>query len=291
MRREFLKGTVMKIAFTSDLHVNSSSENHDIIPAIRKKLDDNPPDVFIIAGDISSNLTDIETTLGMFRGLPSVKFFVPGNHDIWVEDEYTSDIKYFDNLPKICREAGFHPLWLQPYTIGDTGFCGTMGWYDLSLRSTLVNFTDADYAKKRFFLFTWMDKVRMRFYRDSRVLDNAELTELLLERFIADCEDVSPKTNRIISVFHHLPFRNPIVYNGKPQWDYFAAFFGSARFGEYILSNPKIARVICGHYHRRKSLDIAPGLVLHLSPFGYYEREGDRPFSRWISKRLSYINI
>jgi hypothetical protein len=286
----------MTVAYTSDIHINSSAENSELVNAIRVRLAEVPPDIFILAGDISSSIADIRRAFEFFSDIPCIKLFVPGNHDIWTEDGITSDGKYFELLPKLCEEHGVHPLWMEPYPYGGTVFCGSMGWYDLSLRTHLVPFTDEDYAKKRYHLLTWMDKLRVRFHGGGRVLSDGELTDMLLERYIADCEKSAAKADRIISVFHHLPFREAVDYIGRPGWDYFSAFYGSARFGEYILSNPKISHTFCGHYHRKKSLDIpAPdtsgALSLFMSPFGYYEREGDKPFGEWIKKRLSILKI
>lgn len=286
----------MTIAFTSDIHINSSAENSALINAIYLRVRETFPDIFILAGDISSSLADIRSTFAFFRDIPSIKLFVPGNHDIWIEDDNTSDRKYFELLPSLCEEHGVHPLWIEPYTYRNTVFCGSMGWYDLSLRSRLVPFTDEDYAKKRYRLLTWMDKLRVRFSSDGRLLSDDELTGMLLERYISDCEKSSATADRIISVFHHLPFREAVDYLGRPGWDYFSAFYGSARFGSYILSNPKISHIFCGHYHRKKSLDIpspisSGALSLFMSPFGYYEREGDKPFSKWIKNRLSILKI
>ena len=96
----------MKIAFISDLHVDSLPEPSHIVYAIRNRLLAIGPDVFIIAGDVAAHSQLFENTLRAFSELPCEKLLVPGNHDIWVETTSLqkgihSGIKYTEIIPQI----------------------------------------------------------------------------------------------------------------------------------------------------------------------------------------------
>ena len=49
---------------------------------------------------------------------------------------------------------------------------------------------------------------------------------------------------------HHLPFRELVPDSDDPTWAFASAFMGSERFGEVLLSEPKVRYVFCGHSHR-----------------------------------------
>ena len=131
----------MKIAYTSDIHVDMSEANHGLIDALIDRLVSVKPDVFIIAGDISQSLEKIAETLDRFSKAPGRKMLVPGNHDIWIDSKsrlrqgIDSTVKYENLIPAVCSEFGFEFLPAGPITIGDIGFAGTMGWYDYSFRN------------------------------------------------------------------------------------------------------------------------------------------------------------
>ena len=101
----------MRIAYTSDLHVDISQRNWELIPYLAEILKMIDPDVFVIAGDISSELGDLEYALESFSGLMCLKLFVPGNQDIWVlseqmqENGHDSYEKYYFYLPEVCRRS------------------------------------------------------------------------------------------------------------------------------------------------------------------------------------------
>ena len=131
----------MKISFISDLHANRIPDCFQLMDQIRKKLFSINPDVFIIAGDVAASIRLFEQVLHTFACIPCPKLFVAGNHDIWIESStmlrkgINSTVKYYELIPSICERNGFTCLGQCPCIIDGTGFAGTIGWYDYSLRN------------------------------------------------------------------------------------------------------------------------------------------------------------
>lgn len=288
----------MLIAFTSDIHIDNSKENSLILEYLLESLLKEPPDVFIIAGDVSQHLTIINKALSILKDIKVEKLFIPGNHDIWKEDiNNNSYLKYFSLLPRVVAENNFYPLWLKPVIFQDTGFCGSMGWYDYSLANKdKTLFSEQDYQQKQMQKTTWMDKHYVRFLVDDKLLSDKEITDLLYNRFVEQCESIYDKCQKIIAVFHHLPFREMVHYKSNPQWDYFNAFMGAEKFGQYLKSKPKIKLVIAGHSHYKTKLVIPhthaqSSLIALSSPYGYFATEGFRPVEKWYQDRLTYLQV
>jgi putative phosphoesterase len=285
----------MIIAYTSDIHIDTSKENFMTLKRMRQKLKQKEPDIFIIAGDIGAYLTSVQDALSVFRDLDIKKIFIPGNHDIWKEDGHNSYEKYFFLLPDIARENNFIPLWIKPIVINGIGFCGSMGWYDYSLRNPKMRFSMKDYARKEYNGSVWMDKNNALFVDKEKRMRDTEITELLYRRFVKDCESIYHKSRIIIAVLHHVPFKEMIHTKNKPDWDYFSAFMGSTKFGEYLLKKKKGKLVISGHQHVKKKVEIkrflGRGSIISIaSPFGYFFAS-KYPVEKWYSEMLSFISL
>lgn len=287
----------MILAFTSDFHIDTSKENFMILKRIKQKLELKNPDVFIIAGDIGAYLSSVQDALSVFRNLDLKKIFIPGNHDIWKEGNGSSYEKYFSLLPEIARENNFIPLWLKPIVINGIGFCGSMGWYDYSLRNSKMRFTVKDYIHKEYNGSMWMDKQNANFVNQKKRMKDTEITELLYRRFVNDCESIYRNSRKIVVVFHHVPFKEMLLYKNRPDWDYFSAFMGSEKFGKYLLRKNKVKLVISGHQHLKKRteirrfLNLGSTIISTASPFGYFLIEGKYPVEKWYDERLSFIRM
>ncbi len=225
-----------------------------------------------------------------------IKIFIPGNHDIWKEEIHNSYEKYFSLLPKITRENNFSPLWIKPIVINGIGFCGSMGWYDYSLRNPKMRFSMQDYERKEYNGSIWMDKFNVSFINKNKRMRDTEITELLYMRFVNDFESIYHKSKNIITVFHNVPFKEMVRYNNKPDWDYFSSFMGSEKFGKYLLRKSKIKLVISGHQHTKKKVEIrrflSRGSIISIaSPFGYFLTNGKYSAEKWYNERLSFIKV
>ena len=155
----------MRIAFTSDLHTDHHAANRLVWQAMVARLEELAPDIFICCGDVSAEEKQFGMTLMALEQVTCPKLLVPGNHDVWIQNAawrrrgITSAQKYYRLLPALCRAAGVHPLWLEPYVLGDVAFCGSLGWYDYSLRNVALDafITGEDYRRKTFQGRVWND--------------------------------------------------------------------------------------------------------------------------------------
>lgn len=287
----------MKIAYTSDIHIGNSKENSMIPDQIYNTLKNNIPDVFILAGDISRSSKHLEKTLAVLKTLSCIKLFVPGNHDIWIDEGcLNSYTKYVKLLPDIAQKNGFIPVWIEPLVYKGYGFCGSMGWYDYSFKDKHLDVSDEKYADKIYNGYTWMDKVYARFIRDGRYLTDKEITHLLFSDFTKQYEKVSKESEKVIALFHHIPFREFLVYRKESRWNFFNAYMGSSCFGDFLQKKQKIRLVICGHSHNKLDIKIPRQAGKNpinavLSPFGYFRVDGVWPISRWYSERLSFFEV
>lgn len=286
----------MKIAFTSDIHCDSSNENQKLPYVIKERFTSKPADVFVLAGDIGANLETVSNTLSVLKSLPMKKILVIGNHDIWKEHGINSYQKLYRYLPKIASENNFHPLWIEPLIYNGIGFCGNMGWYDYSFRNPKLEIPLEHYKNKHYEFLIWMDKVYVRFTPRLKRLTDQEITQRLFNEFIRHYEAIQSKTETVVAVFHHTPFRQAIIYTDNKIRDYYCAFLGSQRFGEYILTTNKIKLVIFGHLHHSKRLELPTvqgdrKITAISSPFGYFSHEGMPDIDSWVDERLSYLEI
>src|SRR5687767_5565587 len=113
-----------RVAITADLHFghrhpDGSAATH----ALAGDLFHDPPDLFVIAGDIGAG-DEFERCLDLFADLPCRKALVPGNHDVWVRsDDPRGDslTVYRDHLPRAADARGFHYLDAGPLVLPDAG--------------------------------------------------------------------------------------------------------------------------------------------------------------------------
>src|SRR5215470_8522478 len=78
---------MMKVAFTSDLHIDITSHNRKLLPYLAEEIERISPDALVLAGDIANTLSDWDVALEAFQHLAFMKFIAPGNHDIWIESK------------------------------------------------------------------------------------------------------------------------------------------------------------------------------------------------------------
>jgi hypothetical protein len=179
---------------------------------------------------------------------------VPGNHDVWRNDT-DSRAKYEDLLPRLAREAGFHMLDTGPLVVGRTGFVGSIGWYDYSMRNPDLGLTTEQYEAKRVRgLATWNDLHFVNWPWSDR-----EFTDRCLTRLQQHHDQVADRADRLVAVIHHLPFRELLYGPAAPPYEFCRAYMGSVRFGEMFCGWPALRHVLCGHRHGHDRLRM-PGL-------------------------------
>ena len=294
----------MLLAFTSDLHTDAHAANRQVWQEMVAILRDMQPDVFVCCGDIAADAQQFGVTVFALEHLPCAKLFVPGNHDIWVQNPawvqrgITSQQKYYQLLPALCRAAGVHPLWLEPYVHGDIAFCGTMGWYDYSLRNAAFDgeISTQDYHRKHFQDRQWNDR---RFVvwpaphtepTTPASLSDEALTAHMVSELSQQLQRGQQLARRIVAVTHMLPFRAMMQYQQDARADYFGAFMGSVLFGDLLQSFPEVHLVLSGHTHRKMSLQVGHTTV-YTSPLGYARQWHGQTPQAVARDRLGFLHL
>ena len=292
----------MKIAFISDLHVDSSPQCFALLKDLVHTLMTVQPDVFIIAGDIAASTSLFERSLQHFADVPCKKLLVPGNHDIWVDSPASlqqgihSGVKYDEIIPGICERNGFTCLGAAPRVIEGIGFAGTIGWYDYTLRNknyddtfSLETYRAKHYGER----FTWNDLKFARWMDDggTRLKCDEEVAaemEASLGKQLASLSHQG--ITRTVVVTHHVPFREMILYPNLLPFDFFSAYMGSNGLGDVIASHQTVCRVICGHSHIKSAVAM-DRFTAAKSPLGYYREWRTANREQLITERLSCVEI
>src|SRR5438132_14213303 len=99
----------LRLAVTADLHWGHGPRGDRASLLLRDFLLSHPPDVLLLAGDQGTR-EHFDQCLELFADLRCVKALVPGNHDLWVEDNDPrgdSLSVYQQHLPRVCAAHGF----------------------------------------------------------------------------------------------------------------------------------------------------------------------------------------
>ena len=278
----------MKIGLISDLHTDATEANKAIVPHIINAVRDANLDVFVLAGDVTPNLSEFYEVLGEFADadLACQKLFVPGNHDIWVgkKANMTSEQKC-GVLSDICQDHGFHSLTDSPYVVDKIGFCGTIGWYDYTYASDTYHFTTEQYAEKQLMKSVWSDKLYAKW---------SDIDENIAHRFEKELErqihSVKNTVQRIVVVTHHVPFRECIRYRGELPWDYFSAFMGSEGLGRICLQEPLVSHALFGHTHNVVNQQVENVRTI-CAPIGYLQETPLEKLRAFAEQRFTCFSL
>ncbi len=264
-----------------------------------KLLGELDPDVFIFAGDVSPNRLDVKCFLEGLVGVKASKFFVCGNHDIWVSiaeqiKGHNSFTKYCSDLRKLCEKNDFHYLQKQPIIISDTAFAGTIGWYDYSTRNESLDhvFSMQDYVSNQSFVGSWNDGQYAYWTKNPESL--LRLTDIEVSRvFCSDLADqllrVRGKVKQAVAVTHIVPFKELVRYKGDPYFDFFSAFIGNVNLGKVIADSKIVKYAVCGHTHFPAEIEIG-SVQCACSPIGYLnDFQGD--LGEYIAERLKCFEL
>ncbi|MBN2025399.1 MAG: metallophosphoesterase [Actinobacteria bacterium] len=286
----------MRIAYTSDLHVDISQRNWELVPYLAKVLKIIDPDVFVIAGDVSPELGDLEYVLDCFSGLQCPRLFIPGNQDIWVLSEemqekgHDSYEKYYFYLPDACRRNGFTPLWMEPMVLGGVGFVGSIAWYDHAGPGA----DSAALPRESHYLLdsVWND-MRWACWSDISMMmegrlwparrPDAEVARefnLRLDQDIeAFCRD--PLISEVVVVTHYPPFE-ALSVAGVP-------FPGSRDLAGILFSHERVTVSISGHIHDKKDLVVRNVRAVRC-PVGYLKWD-QRKYQDVVKDCLEVIHL
>lgn len=294
----------MRIAFTSDLHTDHHEANRVVWEAMLTRLQALQPDVFICCGYVAADETRFGMTLMALERVSCPTLLVPGNHDVWLcnpvwlKRGMTSQDKYYRLLPALCREAGVHPLWLEPYLLDGVAFCGSLGWYDYSLRNTALDtqITLQDYRRQIFQERRWNDQRFVRWMAPGtaetspRRLRDEVVTARMAQELAQQILTLPESVRHVVGVTHMLPFSAMLQYRHEVQGDYFTAFMGSTLLGEVFEACDKVSLVLAGHTHRQMTVQIGHIQAL-TSPLGYMTQWGSQTPALVAQERLRLVEL
>jgi len=260
----------MKLVVTADLHYNVA-RSVEPTRTLAEEICKLEADALLILGDVGGRDSRIVSDcLHLFDRFSGQKFFVAGNHDIWVNPGEDSLERFENALPALCREADFHPLDVEPALVNHVGIVGSMGWYDASFRPARLEIPYRFYEHKvapgaasRLSRYKhlvedlsdvpeaamrvssrWMDGEHVRLS-----MSDLEFCHYLRDRLSQHLETVADQCHTIVVGLHHIPFAQLIPHNDDPNWAFAGAFLGSELFGQAMLDHPKIRYALCAHSH------------------------------------------
>ena len=216
-------------------------------------------DGLVLGGDLFSSFSRLGTALSRLREIVPHVLFLPGNHDLWVNETgsaMNSRQLYETVLPRVAATADVHYLGLNPVKIGDIAFVGVTGWYEDYPQGQLQS-SDATFC-------VWPD-----FASPAEVLAwQADLLETQLR-------EADGMAERIFVITHTVAFLN-LISDGIHED--VRPYMGSERLGEIILRHPKVIYAVSGHLHARFLFSILPRAIpWEISPFGYPNELGKNP--------------
>lgn len=312
----------MRVVFTSDLHIDASEKHCDAVSAIADAARKHGPDVVVIAGDAGNTIAALEETLSCFSRIDARKFFVPGNHDVWIETEdgvlIDSRAKYAKRIPDVCRRMGFHDLGQGPFVAGGVGFVGSLGWYDYSFADPRLGLTEDAYWRGRYGDEIWWDK-KMTYWMPSRRAGAAvDAGDLPAERMRDPelCEDsmvrgalrermrdaevcsemgarleghlraIEGRVDTIVAVIHTLPFLVGLQRSDPPY--YLDAYTGSERLGRILEAHPKVEHCIHGHKHLSGEWTVGR-IRVYRRTLGRIDEDAD--IEGYVAKAIGLIDV
>ncbi|PCK08108.1 MAG: metallophosphoesterase [Alteromonadaceae bacterium] len=174
----------MRIFALSDIHVDYA-ENADWLSKL--SLNDYQQDALILAGDVCESFSGTLSCLELLKNKFRYVFFVPGNHDLWLEKGGSENsIEKFD---KLIQSAQAMDVITQRCSIGEYLFVPLWSWYDYSFGPL------TDYLK-----LAWMDFNRCRW--PSELASAADISEYFLAQNAIEPVEGS---YQVISFSHFLP--------------------------------------------------------------------------------------
>lgn len=275
---------MLRIGITSDVHIDMTPVNRALVPHLVEAAAESALDALIICGDVSPSLLHLARFLGAFSSLDCPKFFVAGNHDIWVltPQQVSSEDKY-RALDAVCRECGFHHLPAGPQVVQGLGLCGTIGWYDFSFRCESLNIPLERYEQQRWGRIRWRDRQYARWSGS-----DAEVADRCAEALRHQLASFPPSVRTVLVATHYVPFRECVPYRGKLPHDFFMAFMGSEKLGAVCASNPRVRYVVYGHAHHPQRRSLGPITAL-CSPIGYLFEEPSQGLRAYARERLTVL--
>lgn len=261
----------MKIAFTSDLHLDFNRES-PVEELLLEVLHENKVDRLFIAGDISNTAAKSLNFIQRMNDAGIQTAAVFGNHDYYYTDDFHAQRQAQNVFPCIIDDIGI---------IGDTG------WYDYSWHYTSDR-RQIQRGKYANYGYTWPDH-RYITWPDDREGDSARwFTKYCLAEMQRQNDQLDQQgIRRKIVMLHMVPHEKLLEWNFHYQET--NAFFGAARTQNWI-ENIRPELVVFGHTHFAKD-QVIDDIHYVCRPLGYnMEWPMDRSLKEHIANMLYILD-
>jgi Icc-related predicted phosphoesterase len=117
----------MRVFAVSDIHVDYEENLQWILNLDQQRYSD---DILILAGDVSDKLALLGTVFDSLCSCFKAVLFVPGNHELWVQDDnFDCSLAKFEAIVALCAATGVHT---EVYEESSLRFVPLFSWYDFS---------------------------------------------------------------------------------------------------------------------------------------------------------------
>ena len=241
----------MLIAFTSDLHLGITRES--ALVALAGEMRDARPDALVLGGDIAEGAWAFERALELLADVAPRRGYVPGNHDVWKCEGWSSRELLERRLPELAREHGYDPLEELTWTLGSTALVASMAWYDYSgIDPRFAGEGAAGIARRKAEFVNDADQIDWPFTD----LDLAARLRGGVEQRLALAES-DAAIERIVVATHVPVFDEQMTRRpGDARWAYSNAYFGHLTLGEVVRRFAKVTDVVSGHTHGERDAHV-----------------------------------
>ena len=256
----------MKILFTADLHLLQATQERTLAK-VRGWAIQHHPDVFVVAGDLSSAQQAADTLKNLRQCFPEGPIAVClGNHDFWVFDQPRRGRSLSEIIDRYWVPAaesfGIVLLDVANLYLQDLVIVGGYGHYDLGFAIPKLAYdgilvTEKDYLRGRLSSgspLRWRDFQFMPSEQDLREVAREQVEGV--RRRLAEAGN-----SRTVVVLHTPPFEellgippfSPLPTNSTPsEYAFFRAYLGNRSMGIVLRESPdNLSAIVCGHTHRR----------------------------------------
>lgn len=248
----------MTVFAWSDLHTDYAQSLERIAQLSQH---DYRNDSILLAGDISHQVSTVETTLRLFTARFRHVFFVPGNHDLWLyKKDYSDSLEKLEALRRMCEHSG---VFMTPQRIADgdgiVQIVPLLSWYrrpehgDDSLYIAKVGEDPT--------LRMWMDNYRISW---PAPLDEGAMTDYFVRENAQQLANTSIDEDLpVISMSHFLPHRHlmfqdrpidaitaPIPGDPYPAFNFSRVAGSTAILQQVTTLKPQVH--VYGHQHRNR---------------------------------------
>ncbi len=205
-------------------------------------------DILILAGDISGKTYLLVEAFEALRERFQKVLYIPGNHDLWVQDkDGKNSLDFFQFIKKITGE---YDICMEPAHFGSVSIVPLFGWYDYSFGqpSSALLKSWADYVACK-----WPDG-----FKETRITDY----------FTTINEDFLHIKNEFVISFSHFMPRIDLMPGYIPtSKQMLYPVFGSSRIERQIRRlEPDIHIYGHSHFNRKVTKD---GIIYINNAFGY----------------------